>query len=179
MQDSIFFIALLPDAEIQEEVTAFKEDCRMLFQASHAFKSPPHITLISPFRWPLDRLEELRLALVDFAFDQWSFSIRLDGFNRFAPRVIYVDVEKNPTLNQLQEDLSIQLAEQLQLKVSRDHGFTPHMTIAHKDLKAAVFDKAFSYFSKKTYLRQFLAEDLVLLRHDQKKWIIAERFNFG
>ena len=179
MQDPLFFIAILPDLEIQKEVTAFKQECAVLFNARHAFKSPPHITLQAPFRWPLDDVQELRESLVDFAHDQLSFTVRLHGFGCFRPRVIFVAPEKNKSLTEIHGQLEKHLFETVGLKNNRSHGFNPHMTIAHRDLDERIFPKAWNHFSKKTYQRQFLVENIVLLRHLKGKWEIIERFIFG
>ena len=179
MQHPLYFIALLPDLEIQQEVTAFKQECAVQFNASHALKSPPHITLIPPFRWNPKEMEKLKLSLVDFAFDQLSFSIYLNGFASFPPRVLFVDVEQNETLVALQSDLLKHLQQQLHFKNKNAQRFHPHMTIAHRDLEEAVFPTAWAYFSKIKYERQCLAGDLVLLQHINRKWEILERFDFG
>ena len=47
---SRFFIAILPPETIQREITDFKEEIARDFKSSHALKSPPHITLLMPFR---------------------------------------------------------------------------------------------------------------------------------
>ena len=90
VQHPLFFIAILPDTEIQAEITAFKQTCADKFNARHAFKSPPHITLQMPFRWPLENVNTLENELADFAEHQIPFSIELKNFNCFAPRVLYV-----------------------------------------------------------------------------------------
>ncbi len=65
MASSLFFIAVLPPKEIQAEVTRFKEYAAGHFHSSRALRSPPHITLISPFQWPEERAEEMMQALGD------------------------------------------------------------------------------------------------------------------
>lgn len=179
MSNPLFFIALLPDMEIQKEVTEFKDICAEKFDARHAYKSPPHITLQAPFRWLMDEISQLENTLAEFSEDQFSFSIKLNGFNCFQPRVIYVDVEKNESLIELHDDLEKYLFENIGLKNKRGHGFNPHMTIAHRDLKEEIFPEAWNYFSNKKYERQFVAERLTLLKHINRKWEIWREFDFG
>ncbi|MEO1261234.1 MAG: 2'-5' RNA ligase family protein [Bacteroidota bacterium] len=179
MTDPLFFLAILPDNEIQQEVTSFKQECADLFQARHAFKSPPHITLIAPFRWPVEALQDLRETLAEFAYDQLSFTVRLNGFNCFAPRVIFVDMEKNGSLEELQRELAKSLARTLDFNDKRNQRFHPHMTIAHRDLEVRVFPRAWAHFSKRAYQRQFLVENIVLLRHEKGQWQVLERFVFA
>ncbi|MFQ5448773.1 MAG: 2'-5' RNA ligase family protein, partial [Saprospiraceae bacterium] len=88
-KDLLFFIALLPDEEIRREYTPYKNDCARKFGTSHALKSPPHITLVPPFRWREEQLEALKDTLDLFALGQEPFEVQLRHFNCFKPRVIY------------------------------------------------------------------------------------------
>ncbi|MBK7871404.1 MAG: 2'-5' RNA ligase family protein [Saprospiraceae bacterium] len=180
MQELLFFIAVLPDAIIQQEVTRFKEYLSEHFGASHALKSPPHITLFPPFRWQENKLNELISILDKFAAAEKTFSLSLKNFNAFAPRVIYVDVERNESLQELQNKLETFLESELNLKNERGHhGFNPHMTIAHKDLKRELFPKAWQYFSQQEYARTCKIENITLLKYNKNRWDIFEAFPLG
>lgn len=174
----LFFIALLPDAALQAEVTAFKQYCARHFGASHALKSPPHITLVSPFRWPTDRLPALAAALAEFSEKQPAFDIELRDFGCFAPRVLFVDVVKNPNLEALEANLVVTLEQKIDLNRKTGHGFHPHMTIAHRDLQERIFPEAWTHFSALEFRRSFLASGLSLLRHSGGKWVVEMNFSF-
>lgn len=178
-QHPLFFIALLPDETIQREVTGFKHFCADHFDARHALKSPPHITLVSPFRWDEKRLPELCQALDGFSKKQHVFEIGLHDFDCFVPRVLFVAIEPNPELSGLAGALSRQLEQSVGLKQDGRHGFNPHMTIAHRDLDRQIFPKAWAHFSKLEYRRQFLAEGLTLLKHRGGRWETEREFVFG
>ena len=64
MTDHLFFIAVLPDEAIQAEVARFKHYAARHFKSSRALRSPAHITLFSPFRWPPDKLAQLEGAKI-------------------------------------------------------------------------------------------------------------------
>ena len=174
-----YFIAVLPDPVIREEVTAFKLECDRLFEARHSLKSPPHLTLIPPFRWPPGKRYELREALVEFAAQEMPFAVELENFNCFEPRVLYVDVKKNEELKALQARLAGFLDRRLGFRQKRGHGFNPHMTIAHRDLKEERFSEAWAHFSQKRYRRQFTEDKLALLRHSNGKWEVEAWFPMG
>jgi 2'-5' RNA ligase len=178
-RDPLFFIALLPPGDIQREVTDFKKVCARLFKASHALKTPPHLTLIPPFSWPRTRLGELGDALDDFALGQPSFEIELKNFSSFPPRVIFVDVVENQQLAVLQLALFHHLKKSVGLEGERGNRFHPHMTIAHRDLKKYLFPEAWVYFSEMEYERNFTVESLVLLEHLRGRWEVREEFYFG
>lgn len=174
--NSLFFIALLPDKSIQAEITLFKQECAALFGSKHALKTPPHITLIAPFRWNISRLEELKNNLKSFTKKQTEIDIYLKGFNCFPPKVIFVNVAKNNRLTQIQSDLYSFL--KITFNISNKYGnrFTPHITIAHRDLQKELFSAAWSYFSQKEYSRNFSADKISLLQHINGKWQIIEEF---
>ncbi len=179
MKDPLFFIAILPDASIQKEVTAFKQYCAKHFNASHSLTSPPHITLIPPFPWSMGNLQKLGDALEDFAARQQPFPISLENFGAFPPRVIFVEIKPNQQLEALQASLAKHLEITIGLKKEDDRPFNPHLTIAHRDLQRRIFPDAWAHFSTEEYQRTFQADHLTLLRHTQRKWEIEEEFFLG
>lgn len=178
-QTDLFFIALLPPEDIQEEVTAFKQYVAAHFNSKHALRSPPHITLIPPFRWLSSERSKLIQFLEDFHFSTSSFELILQGFDCFAPRVIFVDVRPEALLEQLQEALKTAIASQLGIENRGPFGFHPHMTIAFRDLHQNLFPKAWQYFSEQSYHSTFSVQNLTLLRHQQKGWQVEGSFPFG
>lgn len=175
----LFFIAILPDETLQEEVTTFKRYCARHFGASHALKSPPHLTLVPPFRRAETGLPALCAALGDFAASQEPFEVELHNFGCFAPRVLFVDLTPNPKLAELAAGLAAHLEEHTGLKQRNEHGFNPHMTIAHRDLERKVFPAAWAHFSQLEFRRRFRAEALALLRHRDGRWVIEREFEFS
>ena len=177
---SLYFIALLPPQEIQDFATGIKQYFADNYDSKHAFKSPPHITLQPPFEWDTSKIIELEECLQKFALGQNSISIILDGYNAFAPRVIYIDVVQSPDLINLQFELMSYLETNLGIvdEVGKSRGFTPHMTVAFKDLKKSKFKAAWSEFENKQLNFEFTASRLTLLKHENKKWNITEEFDF-
>ena len=178
MTSPLFFIALLPDEVIQKEVTQFKEYAAKHFRSSRALRSPPHITLIPPFKWPEERVGELYAVLEPFAAEEYPFQLGLDNFNSFAPRVIFVDVEKKAELYGLQSRLEAYLEVRLDLKNKSHHAYHPHMTVAFKDLRRSVFPEAWAYFSKLKYKRAIEVNAVALLQHSGARWEVLHEFVF-
>ncbi|GIV30925.1 MAG: hypothetical protein KatS3mg029_0276 [Saprospiraceae bacterium] len=175
----LYFIAVLPGEEIQQEVMAFKQYCCTHFGACHALKSPPHITLVPPHRWAEEVLPQLEEVLDLFALGQEPFEVELQDFAAFAPRVIYVDVSPNPSLRALHRHLLAKLERSMEFRDERAHRFHPHMTIAHRDLDRQAFRRAWAHFSLVEYRRRFTVDQLVLLEHRDKRWHIRRAFPFG
>ena len=181
MSKNLFFIALLPPLEIQQKVNIIKNYFAEFYNSRAALKSSPHITLQPPFYWEIEKLADLKTVLADFAQKQTYIPISLDGFAAFKPRVIYIYVHKNSELLALQKDLMLQLESSLSIvhKPSKTRPFTPHMTVAFKDLTKANFHQGWDEFQKKSFNHKFTASELTLLHHNRKKWEINTEFYFS
>ena len=57
--------------------------------------------------------------------------------------------------------------------------FHPHITLAHRDLDERDFSEVQAFFQKKTFLREFEADALTLLRNVQGRWAVDRTFEFG
>lgn len=171
---NLYFIALLPDQAIQDEITAFKQTAQDRFGSGHALKSPPHITLIPPFR--SDRTDFS--ALQTLADEQKPFSVQLRNFDRFRSRVIFVNVLPEPALLAHQKRLADFCSSQWGIQPDV-RPFHPHMTVAFKDLKRSVFHEAWAYFSAQSYERLFMAQAYTLLIHKGQQWVIDKTISFA
>jgi len=176
----LYFIALLPPQQIQDYATEIKQYFADNYDSKHAFKSPPHITLQPPFEWDSGKLTDLEECLQKFIMGRNLIPIILDGYNAFAPRVIYIDVVQTPDLMNLQADLMAYLENNLGIvdETGKSRGFTPHMTVAFKDLKKNQFKAAWMEFENRELHFEFDASKLTLLKHENKKWNISKEFEF-
>lgn len=171
-KENLYFLAIIPDHQVKEEVMDFKREVAEQFESKAALKSPPHITLHMPFKWRDDREEQLIETLSKFRFDAFPFSTELKNFSFFPPKVVFVDVVKSSPLNQLQKELSTYVRKELNLFNAdyKDRAFHPHMTIAFRDLKKSKFKEAEQLYSSKVYSAAFHVNDFCLLKHDGQQW---------
>ncbi|CAD5931322.1 Putative phosphoesterase GK0864 [Planktothrix tepida] len=178
--ERLFFIALLPPQEIQNQITEIKHYFAQTYNSHHALKSPPHITLQPPFKWLIEDLQTLEQRLSEFALKQSSISITLSGFNAFPPRVIYVDVIKTPELIKIHQQLMDDLEQQLNIvhEVSKKRLFSPHVTVAFKDLTRTAFKTAWLEFAQRSIYFDFTISELTLLIHNGQNWNIKAQFPF-
>lgn len=178
----LFFIALLPPQDIQDHVTEIKQYFAKHYNSRHALKSPPHVTLQPPFEWPKEQLTVLEECLREFAGESQrsSIPITLSGFGAFPPRVIYINVLKTPELLMVQKDLMARLEDRLRIvdSVSKRRPFSPHMTVAFKDLTKENFRKAWEEFKGRSLHFDFTAPQLTLLIHEGGRWEINSEFPF-
>ena len=172
----LWYIAILPPPLITREVMKFQEYARDQFNSSWALRSPPHITLFPPFRFLEKDFSRLNASLERFANKQSPFTLTLENFSCFEPRVIYTVVVLDSTLAAFQLSLKVSLKNELGLPYPGHHPFNPHMTVAFRDLDDEQFQRAWTYFSKQMFERQFQVTTISLLKHHKKGWRIFEEY---
>lgn len=175
-----YFIATLPPEPVLSEIKAFKTDLLQSYKARIALRSPAHITLFPPFEREESFEPELIKKLRDFASSQVHFTLKLDGFGCFYPRVIFVKPLPSDDLNKLKTSLLSCLREALHLTHERfEHqSFHPHLTIANRDLRGEDYDLAWQDFQGRIYQREFSVTSISLLKHDGQRWQSLKDFNF-
>ena len=175
-----FFVALLPPQFIQDEVNQIKQYFSDRYHSKKAFNSPPHVTLQPPFQWSEENVPVLETCLRDFAAGYSPIPVTLDGFGAFKPKVIYVNVVKTPELLRLQTDLLAHLEASLGIvdPVAKTRPFSPHMTVAFRDLTRQNFKAAWPEFEHRPLHFQFTASNLTLLIHDGRQWNVSVEFSF-
>ncbi len=175
-----YFIALLPPQEIQEQITEIKQYFAENYGSSGALKSPPHITLQPPFKWVTAEIGKVEESLEKFAIAHQPIPITLSGFAAFPPRVIYANPLKTPGLLEIEKDLSEYLETNLGIAdpVAKSRPFTPHLTVAFRDLTKGNFKAAWPEFEKRSLNFEFTTFELTLLIHDGERWNIRREFPF-
>lgn len=149
------------------------------FGAAHALKSPAHITLQMPFRIDENLEESMIEGLKDFAGNQSGFQIKLDGFDCFPPRVLFVKIKEHKPITELHGRFKNILHSGIGLQKNNSFKFHPHMTIATRDLSAEAFEKAWQEFQNREFEASFKVKSLFLLKHNGKFWEIYREFPFG
>ncbi len=179
MRKPLYFVATLPPYMIRQEVSAMKKEIATRWGPKHALKSPPHITLVPPFRWPEAKEEQLKNVLFQFAKHNHGFHVVLEDFGRFGQRVIFVHIRHNAALARLHYDLCAHLDHTIGLHCPSHHPFRPHMTIAHRDLTRDLFPKVWQTFAERRYQRHYTASHLSLLKHNGRHWEIVAEYPLG
>ena len=178
--NQLYFLALVPDEKLRAEVKSLKEEMRDKFNASHALKSPAHITLQMPFRRNEDDEDFIIQTLETFSREKLSFDILLDGFDCFAPRVIFIKIKNPSPIISLHRKLNKILRDPLEFSSKvLTHRLHPHMTIATRDLSEEAFTQAWPQYESKEFSATFKAKSLFLLKHNGQNWNIFKEFCFG
>lgn len=166
----LYFIAIVPSDPVRHDAQHWKEYFAKQYNSKVALRSPPHITMHMPFRLKDNRVDELAQALKGINFSR--FEIDFSGYGCFAPRVIYMNVINNDTLQSLFDQVHSVMKKDFNI-LNADYkyrGFHPHLTIAFRDLKKAAFKDAWEEFQNKTYENTSPCTEFTLLKHNGKSW---------
>lgn len=175
-----YFLAIIPPLPIREKVMEVKAYFRDHFNCKAPLRSPAHITLHMPFTFKEGKEAELVEKLKNMVDSQQTFDLTLNGFGAFAPRTIYVTVEDSAPLISFQKDLTQFAKRELGLFNTnyKDQGYHPHITVAFRDLKKALFPQTWSEFKDQEFSATFEVSSFWLLKHDGKNWQPHTEFSF-
>ena len=179
-KQNLYYIALLTNKATAKAIRAFKLDFKMRFGASHALKSPAHITLQMPFKKSETFETFMTETLTRFCTDENPFNVELNGFDCFEPRVIFAKVENPKPIINLANRLEPIFRDTLKIE---KHKFLknihPHCTVATRDLIEEMFFKAWKEYEKKKFKASFTVSSIALLKHNGQNWDVFREFKFG
>jgi 2'-5' RNA ligase len=180
-KDALYFLAVLPPAPLAEEIMAIQRAMCEQYNSKAALRSPPHITLHMPFQWKEKKEDILIERFQEFASRQRGFTLKLENFGCFEPRVIFVMVTPSARLETLHNDLYRCCKIHLGLFNARYKNlpFHPHLTIAFRDLKKIRFYEAWKEFSAKPFFASFAVNRIALLKHDGNQWNVSREFDLA
>ena len=169
----MYFIAILLPGELNKKVLKWKNFMHEKFGCKVGLKSPAHITLIPPFWMPEEKEQELKANIDLISLSVQPFIIALNNFSAFKPRTIYVDVIVNEKLRALKAAVDkFFLKADYKIK-TETRPFTPHVTIATRDLHKKDFHEAWRLFETKKIKAEWEANGMSLLRHNSKDWDVV------
>ena len=177
---NMYFIAIVAPEDINQQILKWKNFFKEIYGCCVALRSPAHVTIIPPF-WMNEELEnDLINSIRDFSNTKIKFEIALKDFGAFKPKVIFVDVVKSKSLDELYQSFTEFLFTQNKFPIKKEERpFHPHVTLATRDLYKKAFQEAWEIFSKKKYETLWLVSGISLLRHNQKNWDVIFTSQFA
>lgn len=183
-----FIGVLLP-----EGIAGSLENCREYMRERYGCRSgqrtPLHVTLIPPFKLD-DSYSERDLA--DAVYDAENtahtenvlpFEVSVNGFGAFAERTVYAHVEAEASENglpasqkfarwaKLRNIVYEKLNASFPQMIRRDtRPFTPHITVANRDIPSGAVAEALQFFSGLNFAEKFTASELTLFRRENGLW---------
>lgn len=176
----LYFLAIVPPSPVYDDALRFKNYFKDQYNSKASSNSPPHVTLHMPFQWKEKKEENLIQNLSTFAKGRSAFKMHLNNFGSFPPRVIFIDVVLSEGLITLKKELTRFCKQHLNLFNAdyKDQSFHPHMTLAFRDLKKPMFERAWNEFQQRTFTASFEVNQVTLLKHNGKTWDILKALTF-
>jgi len=175
----LYLLALLPPDPVFSQTWALKQEVHGLTGSRNAVRLPPHITLLPPMRESLDFERQCVAALTDFTASEAAFEVPLDGFAWFGDRTLFVRVSEGAALRAFHARLLAWCAVHLPQVRPENRPYTPHLTLATRDLPPAQVPGLRALFGGRTYVAAFAVQQLTLFRHDGQQWQPCATFLLG
>ncbi|PKK37838.1 hypothetical protein BWI96_05095 [Siphonobacter sp. SORGH_AS_0500] len=177
-----YLLAALPPEDLAQQVWFYKRHVAETCGSVRGMRVLPHITYIPPFTLPEQDVTMVEQGLAGLIQSFQAESVRLEGFGYFSGKkshVIYVAVEKTELMQQQYTELMAYAVENSLLSESQLRpSFTPHLTIAYRDLSEEKFQLTWPYFKDRPFSETMLLNHLWLLKHEGKNWEPMTRFDF-
>ena len=166
----LYLVALLPPEPVFSETWALKQEVHRLSGSRNAVRLPPHITLVPPMRQPNEFEAACTAALGAFAATQTGFSVGLNGFSWFGDRTLFVRVSEAVALKEFHTALTRWCQVHLPVISPESRPFTPHLTLATRDLPPAQVPALQELFATRIYTAAFAVRSITLFRHNGQHW---------
>jgi 2'-5' RNA ligase len=172
----LYLVAILPPEPILSDVWAMKQEVHTLTGSRNAVRLPAHITLLPPWRQAEELELPMRAELRDYAATQEGFVVGLENFDWFGNRTLFVRVTQADALQNFHAALAAWCAAHLPDIPRESRPFTPHMTLATRDLPPGQVPTLRQLFHSRSYAATFEVSSLQLFRHDGQRWQSIEEF---
>jgi 2'-5' RNA ligase len=161
-----YFIGITLPQELEDTIERQREWMRRKWGCRSGMRTQPHITLIPPFQSDLS-LREIKELLTPLTVS--PFDISVSGFGSFGERTIFAHVEKSRELEDLQKKVSGLLSDG-GVRVKDEKRFTPHITIANRDIKPEAFIPSMEYFNTIDLRYSFTADSVMIFEFRDYVW---------
>lgn len=182
-ESRIYFIALLPNAEVGKEIIRLKQEFADNYEARQSLRVLPHITLQVPFTAKPYMEEAFCTELAAFAAEASPFEIHLNGFGAVHlknRRVLYIHVEKDPAITALHKKLIGFLRKEFGFSsMLARYGYNPHISIATNDLKGRELEAAWGEYRQRPFEATFRVNNLYIFRHSGTSWEVLQKCRLG
>jgi 2'-5' RNA ligase len=181
MEKQLYFIAIMLPYSIDEEIVRFKNDMAHRFQSKMALRTASHITLKAPFKMLAAMHEDVLQWFNGMSITTPPFIQEIKDFGAFSNRhnpVIYVQPAMNESLRHLQKEVLQQFRNAFPKEAisKNEYTFSPHITIAYRDLHTHLFKEAWKEYEFKQYTASFEVNSFQLLQHKDREWKVVSSF---
>ena len=176
--ENLFLVCLIPPVSIVEDIDTIRNYISETFNVYESLKRPAHITLYNPVKITSLEMEERFFNTLASATYQDSFMQVLSHFGSFPSHTFYLNVEQNTGIMNLQSEIKTALKPLKLLPQTDNFKYTPHLTLAFKDVKPPVFEEIVKTFKDRKFKRAFLVSGFSVYKHVNKRWQPYKEFIF-
>ena len=176
---TLYLLALLPPEPVFSQAWALKQEVHALTGSRNAVRLPPHITLLPPLRQSDEFEARAESALTAFAATQAPFAVGLDGFAWFGSRTLFARVSEAAAVQAFHAALTAWCSARLPEVPRENRPFTPHLTLATRDLPAAQVPMLRQLFARREFRATFDVAHITLFRHNGRQWQARATFPLG
>ena len=166
----LYFIGITPDNSASQQLKSYQLALFEKYDCKHALKSPPHLTLVPPFALAAEQEPSLILDLETMPQSFSSLKIIISGIKSFDKRVIYAAPIVTESLQKLQQEIFTYFGKYVSGKVRAQFMFTPHFTIANRDIRVEDFPDIMAYLQSQSIEFQASLDKIHLFKFQQGKW---------
>jgi len=146
-----------------------------------ALRVPPHITLIPPLSIKEKESKELESIAKEVATHRKPFSIKINGYDTFSPRVIFLKPNFPYELGLLYTELRDAIVPKIPQALSRypDESFHPHITLAYRDLTPDQFKEMWKHYKNKKAKFLIDINQFNILVNTEEGWMIESTYELA
>ncbi|MBC6111264.1 2'-5' RNA ligase family protein [Pedobacter fastidiosus] len=176
--ENLFLVCLVPPLSVVEDIDVIRNEIAAQFNVHESLKRPAHITLYNPVKLSSKEQEEGFFKKLDEAVFAPPFTQVLKNFNSFPPHTIFIDVDHNEGIMNLQAEIKKALKPMALLEKADQPKFNPHLTIAFKDVKPAVYPLIMDKYKERKFQRTFEVNGFSVYKHIDKIWQPFKEYTF-
>ncbi len=172
----LFFVALLPQGDAKFQINNAKHQNSSRFACRVALKTPPHITIVPPFRLEDEKVRTMITAVKNHFEPPVNLTVKFGGVSAFENRTIFLDVLPDSAINAYDSAAKELVAQHPDLfpTVKFHDAFHPHVTLANRDILPEDFDEMMDFLNGLTYPTQTNNLRLEVLHLDRGRWEVVE-----
>lgn len=171
-------VAIVPPEPLYSFVKEEQNFIAQKWNARQALRTPPHITLIPPISLNEGESEELKRISQEIASKHPSFRLKVNRYDSFNPKVIYLKPSFPHALSVLYTDLLKMILANIPHAMQKYpyESFVPHITLAYRDLDPLRFKEVWKYYKNKKVNFAVDINRISILDNTADGWVISDSY---
>jgi len=168
------FIGVAVPEDIADTIRTCRAWMADRYGCSSGHRTAPHITLVAPFPFGDPRgVRILEDALSRWIAEQRPFECRISGFGAFAERTVFAHVVPGPEWDVWHDGVSRAVNAACPGILPSDRKkFTPHLTVANRDIPSGAVAPALEHFAGLDLDETFTVDHAALFEWVNGSWVI-------